>query len=102
MLTKLQNARIAHVLLVGARGDLALDGNGDLRYGWDAEKDCLVAKGTGPKLARLTLDGWIVTEAGLEFILENLQDCLTKSDERAAFAFLKGNPDASFGYRNTR
>jgi hypothetical protein len=93
------NARIVQVLVHGAKGDLAFDVAGDIRYGWDAERDCRTAAGVGPVLVKNTRDALVITEAGLEWILENLQGCMTKNDERAALAFLKKNPDATRAYR---
>lgn len=93
------NARIVHVLIHGACGDLAFDAAGHVRYGWDAEKDCRTVDGVGPVLVKNLRDALVITEAGLEWILENLQGCMTKNDERQALAFLKNNPDASRWYR---
>ncbi|MBV8472409.1 MAG: hypothetical protein JO234_03260 [Hyphomicrobiales bacterium] len=65
------------LLFGGARGDLALDGNGDLRYGLRIDANGKDVKGaTGPKLAVLKIVDdtyrWELTPDGAAFILENL------------------------------
>jgi hypothetical protein len=72
-------------LLGGARGDLALDTNGDLRYGIKTHDDGhQTREPCGPKLATFhyvpgPVDDyrWKLTPAGADFLLENLQGCYT-------------------------
>jgi len=68
-------------LIGGAKGDLAFDNWGDIRY---RNPDAKLAENicNSEKLARLVLDGevwnWELTPAGAEFILENLDMRRTK------------------------
>jgi hypothetical protein len=69
------NTRIVTSLLNSAKGDLILDGNGDLCYRRtydDDGRDLPWAQHTiGERLANIGWDGWMITPAGAQFILEN-------------------------------
>jgi hypothetical protein len=76
-------------LMGGARGDLALDGNGDLRYGIKTHEDGRQTREPcGPKFAKLhyvsAIDSyrWELTPAGAEFMLENIGDGYTRPQMR--------------------
>lgn len=77
--TKTQQ-QIAMKLLQGARGDLALDVDGDVRYGWEHNPNIHeenFRRPVGPKLLLIKWDAengahWVVTRAGAEWALENL------------------------------
>ena len=79
---------------MAARGDLAFDGDGDVRYGISIDDNGKDVRGaTGPKLARLARqDGafsWRVTDAGCEFLLGNLEGCYSDRDGKAMQEFSK-------------
>jgi hypothetical protein len=78
-----QHNRIATALIYGAKGDLAFDDHGNIRYGWDSSIDQRVVFGVGPILLKNTREGFQVTGEGANWILENLQGCVSKHDERA-------------------
>lgn len=86
-LAKTVNDRAVMMIMTGALSDLDFTGAGHVVHCSNREEKDLSQRRNSAILIRVEHDGMQLTAAGAEFILENLDGCMSKHDQRALHDF---------------
>jgi hypothetical protein len=82
-LSKTVNDRAVLAIITGARSDLDFTGAGHIVHCSNREERDLSQRLNGPVLIRVEHDAMHLTAEGADFILENLDGCVSKHDVKA-------------------